>query len=200
MSDSTLQRANDLLASHLHGTVLTANMVVPNRTQEYWGQDLPLPFPDDGYDWAVCNPTTSQASTWLREMARVAQHVALWDVVASGHAKAEPYISAFERLRHPTRARVRSLRTWLGLFEKTGLVVEHHYLVDEVVNLNQWALQTLPIFWKDGTPQVLQRLQAMVMQAPAPVRDWLAPQLPVAGSGEAIQFTRHYALIIGRRA
>ncbi|MCB9436700.1 MAG: hypothetical protein H6673_06860 [Anaerolineales bacterium] len=200
MSDSTLQRANDRLASHLHGTVLTANIVVPNRTQEYWGQDLPLPFLNDCYDWVVCNPTTSQASTWLREMARVAQHVAFWDIVASGHAKAEPYISAFERLRHPTRARVRSLRTWLALFEKTGLVVEHHYLIDEVVNLNQWALKTVPIFWKDETSLVLQRLQAMVVQAPAPVQDWLAPQLPLEGSGEAIQFTRHFALIIGRRA
>lgn len=199
MMSEIIKQANDLLAPYLNGCVLTANMFVPNCTNEYWGQGLPVLFADNSFDWAVGCPTTSEAVYWLSEMARVAPHVAIWDVVAAGHAKAEPYISAFERLVQPTRAPIRSLKTWFSLCQKAGLVIEQHYLLKDVVNLNQWALKSAPVFWKDQTPRVIQRLQAMVIQAPQPVRDWLAPQLPAEGSGEAIHITRHFALLVGRR-
>lgn len=101
------------------------------------------------------------------------------------------YIDAFETLRDPSHNRAFAEYEWRGMFLDSGLSVEQVALVVKDSG------QLLPWAERQGcSPEVIERLQVMLAQAPQAVAEWLRPRY--VGTPDAL-FDHRYILIAGRK-
>lgn len=105
--------------------------------------------------------------------------------------RAARYVDAFERLRDPSHHRMYAGYEWQGMFLDAGLTVEGVELAHKPgASLLEWAAT------QGQGADVIERLQVMLVQAPAAARDWLNPF--AAGTPDAT-FDHHYAITVGRK-
>lgn len=100
------------------------------------------------------------------------------------------YLDSFERLRDPSHNRMYSEIEWRGMYLDAGLVVDHAEYASQPANLVQWAKI------QDRPPDVIERLQILLAQAPDEVAAWLEPT--AAGTPDA-GFLHRYLIIKGHK-
>lgn len=156
-----------------------------------------LPFADNSFDAVTCRIAPHHfpdCFRFVQECARVIRPggvFVLQDHVHPESDAAARYIDAFEKLRDPSHNRAFAEYEWRGMFLDSGLSVEHSEIfIRESGKLLPWAER------QSCTPEVIERLQVMLVQAPAEVAAWLRPRY--AGTPDA-QFDHNYILIMGRK-
>lgn len=100
------------------------------------------------------------------------------------------YVEAFERLRDPSHGEALAPYRWEGTLLDAGLGVDLVTTTRRESPMLAWAER------QGCTPDVIERLHIMMIQAPPSVRDWM--HIRAAGSNEAV-FDHTYALVRGRK-
>jgi ubiquinone/menaquinone biosynthesis C-methylase UbiE len=155
-----------------------------------------MPFADNTFDLITCRVAIHHfpdAYQFFRESARVIKpggRLVVHDHVQPEDKQALKYLEAFERLRDPSHGRAFSELEWKGLMLDTDFEVEHAEILTREADLIPWAER------QGRPPEVIERLQVMLAQAPQAVADWISPRnvlSPDAG------FNHVYLLISGIR-
>lgn len=157
-----------------------------------------LPFVDNCFDAVTCRIAPHHfpdCFRFVQECARVIRPGGIFLVEDHAHPEfdaAARYIDSFEKLRDPSHNRAYAEYEWRGMFLDAGLSVEQaEIFTKEGGKLLPWAER------QSCTPEVIERLQVMLVQVPAEVAAWLRPRY--AGTPDA-QFDHNYILIMGRKA
>jgi hypothetical protein len=111
------------------------------------------------------------------------------DHVSPDDEQAARYIDSFERLRDPSHFKAFAEYEWRGMLLDAGLHVQDVEIINKGhSNLRDWALR------QNCTEKQIERLQVMLHQAPAPVREFLQPRYTTT---EDAEFLHHFILISG---
>jgi ubiquinone/menaquinone biosynthesis C-methylase UbiE len=156
-----------------------------------------LPFAGNSFELVTCRIAPHHfpdCYRFVRECARVLKSGGLLlveDHLAPDDERAARYLDSFERLRDPSHVRAFAGYEWKGMFLDAGLTVEHaEPIVKSGSKLVPWAER------QGCTPEVIERLQVMMAQAPAVVAAWVRPQC--VGTPDA-SLDHHYLIIAGRK-
>lgn len=155
-----------------------------------------LPFDNANFDLVTCRIAPHHfpdPARFVLESARVLKKqgvLLVQDHALPEDAEAARYINDFERLRDPSHHRACSESEWWSMFEAAGLTVEDTEQVVKVHRLYSWAER------QGCTPEVIERLVAMVEEAPKQVTDWMQPSS--WGTPEA-SFANQHLIIAGRK-
>lgn len=156
-----------------------------------------LAFSDNTFDLVTCRIAPHHfpdVFRFVQECARVLKpggKFTLEDHVTPEDDRAARYIDAFERLRDPSHHRAYAEYEWRGMFLDAGLKVEEVEIMSRPSgDLVTWAQR------QGCTPEIIEKLQVMLAQAPEPVVDFLRPRC--VGTPEA-EFDHNYILISGRK-
>ncbi|MBI5930319.1 MAG: methyltransferase domain-containing protein [Chloroflexi bacterium] len=158
-----------------------------------------LPFLNDTFDLVTCRLAAHHfpnVAGFMAECARVVRPgglVAIVDMLSPSDEKVAKYINALDVLRDPSHVWAYSLNEWKRFFQGAGLKLEHAEVGDNPQNLADWARR----MGCDGPTTM--RLRVMLTQAPDAVQTWWKIRLPVAGSGEEIQFFIQQAVMVARK-
>lgn len=158
-----------------------------------------LPFPNDSFDLVTCRLAAHHFPNvpgFMAECARVVRPggmVAIVDMLSPSDEKVAKYINAIDVLRDPSHVWAYSLAEWKRFFAGAGLKMEHSEVGDNPQNLADWARRM------DCDGPTTMRLRVMLTQAPDSVQAWWKIRLPIAGSGEEIQFFIQQAVMVGRK-
>lgn len=112
------------------------------------------------------------------------------DQVLPDHKQAAQYVDSFEKLRDPSHNRAFDEYEWRGMLLDADFVVAHTEVIIKRHELLPWAQRL------GCTPETIERLQVLLLQAPAPVKDWMLPEY--AGTDYATFCNRHL-IIVGRK-
>jgi ubiquinone/menaquinone biosynthesis C-methylase UbiE len=155
-----------------------------------------LPFEDETFDLVTCRIAPHHfvdCARFVHEGARVLKPGGLLlvqDHVLPRDDLAARAVDAFERLRDPSHNRAFNDLEWRGMFEETGLMVEHTEQIVKRHEFTPWAER------QGCTPEAVAQLTEMMQQAPAAARDWMQPQ---DWSTPAATFANHHIIIAGRK-
>lgn len=180
-----LRAAQGHFADHALGNVISVQLDAER-----------LPFPTDTFDLITCRIAPHHFPSvqgFVNEAARITRPgglVAVIDQIMPKNRKASRYVNAFERLRDPSHAWAFSRPRWEGIFKSAGLEVLHSEEFTRRHRLAEWAARM------KCAPDVVTRLQAMLIQAPEKAAEWLLPEI-LPGGGES--FAIHHGLLIGRK-
>jgi ubiquinone/menaquinone biosynthesis C-methylase UbiE len=153
-----------------------------------------LPFRRDTFDLITCRIAPHHfpdCDRFVEECARALKpggRLIVQDQSLPYDRRAARYIEAFERLRDPSHHRAYAPYEWEGMFLNAGLRVTAVEAARKRASLVAWAQV------QECTPQVIEHLQIMLVQAPAAVTDQLQPRC--AGSADA-SFDHVYVIIAG---
>ncbi|MFN8529023.1 MAG: hypothetical protein U0670_10455, partial [Anaerolineae bacterium] len=112
------------------------------------------------------------------------------DHVLPDDKPAAEYIEAFERLRDPSHHQAFTEYEWRGMYLDAGLTVDFSELMAREAKMIPWAER------QGCTPEVIERLQVMMVQAPAAVAEFY--EMKCAGTADA-GFSHRYVLIAGTK-
>lgn len=155
-----------------------------------------LPFADNTFDLITCRIAAHHFPDIYRfvmESARILKpggRLVIQDHVIPDDPKDMAYIEAFERLRDPSHVRALNEYEWRGVYLDAGLTVEHVEPLRRPAKLIPWAQR------QDNPPEVIERLQVLLAQAPASVAAFMGAHdagTPAAG------FDHTYILISGKK-
>ncbi len=130
---------------------------------------------------------------FVQECARVLKpggRLLIQDHVLPDDAQAARYIDSFQRLRDPSHHRAFARYEWQGMFLDAGLTVEYSDTFFKTMKLLPWSER------QGCTPEVIERLQILLAQAPQAAAEWLNPQC--VGTADTT-FEQDYILIMGRK-
>lgn len=154
----------------------------------------PMPFPASTFDLITCRVAVHHfpdAYRFFIECARVIRpggRLVIHDHMQPEDQRALEYLEAFERLRDPSHGRAFSHAEWVGLMLDADFEVEHTEKLARHDKLIPWAER------QGNPPDVIEKLQVMLAQAPPAVAEWISPvnvNSPDAG------FDHVYMLIAG---
>lgn len=155
-----------------------------------------LPFSADSFDLVTCRIAPHHFPDVYRfvcEAARVLQPgglLVLQDHLLPDDARAANYITAIERLRDPSHVCGFDDAEWRGLLLDAGLTIAFAHKLTRPGKLVEWATR------QGCSPDVIERLQILLVQAPSAVRAWM--NIRCAGTADA-GFDHTYMLIGGRK-
>ncbi len=156
-----------------------------------------LPFDAETFELVTCRLAPHHfpdAARFVRECARVLKPggtLLVQDQVLPEDVDTARYVNGFEKLRDPSHNRAFPASEWRCMFEEAGLTVEH---TEQIVKRHQfiaWAEQ------QDCTPEVIQRLTALLADAPPAAAQWMQPRN--VGTLDAT-FVIHHFIIAGRKS
>ena len=156
-----------------------------------------LPFADESFDLITCRVAAHHFPNvfrFVQEAARALKpggRFVVQDHVLPEDKKAAAYLEAFERLRDPSHNRALSESEWRSDFLAVGLEVESTERLDRSDKLVTWAER------QGCSPEVIEHLQILLVQAPQAVADFIQPRC--AGTPDA-EFNHVYILISGKKA
>ncbi len=166
-----------------------------------------LPFEDESFHLVTCRIAShhfNDIDQFLREAARVLRPdgmLAIVDNVVPGsyrrgkkarlQQQAGEYVNAFEKLRDPSHNRCLAEHEWKAALtiKQANFEVVTIETAPKIMNFHRWAAR-MNVSTADTT-----RLQAMLLQAPAPVATFLTPKI----SSDKIEFRLTEAIIIGKK-
>lgn len=194
-------------SQHIIATDLTPKMLVAARDHSqqqgqthivYSAADAErLPFADAAFHLVTCRIAPHHFPNifdFIRESARVLKAdgvLLIQDHVLPDDESAAQYVDAFEKLRDPSHVRAYAEYEWRGLFADAGLTVEHAEWITKRHDLISWAER------QGCPPDVITRLQVMLVQAPSAVATHMLPEYP--GTQYATFCNRHL-IILGRKS
>lgn len=155
-----------------------------------------LPFASNSFDLVTCRIAPHHfpdCFQFVRECARVLRPggtLLVQDHVLPEDQRAARYIDSFERLRDPSHFRAFADYEWRGMFLDAGLTVDHSERQQKPAKMIPWAERT------GCTPDVIERLQIMLAQAPDAVVKWIQPKC--AGTPD-VTFNHNYIIIMGKK-
>lgn len=155
-----------------------------------------LPYPTAAFDAVTCRIAPHHfpdVARFVRECARVCQPggtVAVIDQLSPPDPKAAIYVNNYERLRDPSHGWAYNAADWQGFFRSAGLTVTHFEDFDTTHDFRGWAARM------SVDVRTLDRLQAMLVQAPTPVAEWMQPQIDTSGNGT---FVIRQFLLLGQK-
>jgi SAM-dependent methyltransferase len=155
-----------------------------------------LPFPSESFDLVTCRIAPHHFPDPFRfvmEAARVLRaggRLVVQDQLSPEDEHAARYLDSFERLRDPSHVRVYSTSEWRGMFLDAGLTVNHDEEARHRTTLRVWAER------QDCPPDVIERLNILMAQAPDAVREWVRP---ADADTPAATFDHVYLLISGTK-
>jgi ubiquinone/menaquinone biosynthesis C-methylase UbiE len=156
-----------------------------------------LPFEDETFDIVTCRIAAhhfTEVFKFVLEAARVLKpggRLVVMDHDAPADERAARYMDAFERLRDPSHVRVYSEVEWRGTFLDAQLeITQVDTAFTHDANFLAWAERM------GNPPEVIERLEIMMKQAPEAVRAWLDAR--AVGTPDAA-FTHRYVIIAGRK-
>lgn len=198
-----------LLAPHMRGVVagdLTPRMLGAARSfiapkaanVVYAATDAEnMAFASASFDLVTCRIAPHHfpdCFRFVQECARLLKpggRLVVMDHVHPKDDQAARYIDAFEKLRDPSHHRAFAEYEWRGMFLDAGLSVARVEIVlKDSGKLLPWAER------QGCTPEVIERLQVMLAQAPEAVAAWIRPRH--VGTPEAM-FDHQYILIAGHK-
>ncbi|MBK8026767.1 MAG: class I SAM-dependent methyltransferase [Chloroflexi bacterium] len=100
------------------------------------------------------------------------------------------YVEAFEKLRDPSHVRALPVYEWQGAFLDAGLTVDDTLLVTRDAPMVEWAER------QGCTPEVIEHLHILMIQAPEPVAKWM--NIRCAGTADAI-FDHTHVIVKGTK-
>lgn len=164
-----------------------------------------LPYPNNHFDLVTCRIAPhhfSDITGFVRESARVLRHNGLLavvdNIVPGSHLQgkkgqrlrdAGSYVNAIEKLRDPSHARCLSITEWITLFQQQGLQNIQHETTSKTIQFYDWANRM------NVQEPYLTRLQALFVQAPQAVQEFLQPQF----TNNQIRFQLYEILIVGTK-
>ena len=155
-----------------------------------------LPFANATYNLVTCRIAPHHFPNcfkFVQECARVLRPGGLLlvqDHVLPDDQRAARYIDSFERLRDPSHHRAYADYEWRGMFLDAGLSVEHSERMQKTGKMLPWAERT------GCTPEIIERLQILLAQAPDAVAEWISPKC--VGTAD-VTFEHNYIIIAGRK-
>lgn len=155
-----------------------------------------LPFVANSFDLVTCRIAPHHfpdCFKFVQECARVLRPggaLLVQDHVLPEDDRAARYIDSFERLRDPSHHRAYADYEWRGMFIDAGLTVEHSERMTKIGKMIPWAERT------GCTPDVIERLQILLAQAPPAVAEWISPKC--VGTSD-VTFEHNYIIILGRK-
>lgn len=156
-----------------------------------------LAFADASFDLITCRIAPHHFPNCFRfvqECARVLKpngKLIVQDHCAPENDHAARYIDAFEQLRDPSHHRIYAEYEWRGMFLDAELVVDETYLMHKSTGgFMDWANR------QRCTPETIEKLELMLIQAPQDVKDYLKPR--AIGTPEA-DFDHTYIIIAGHK-
>jgi ubiquinone/menaquinone biosynthesis C-methylase UbiE len=156
---------------------------------------LALPFDSAGFDLVVSRIALHHypdAGRAVAEMARVCKpggRIALVDNVVPVDAATTEYINRFEKLRDPSHRWAYPQVELEQFFLAAGLVLEQRDNTTKTMDFEAWATRM------GASEETIATLRRMLLEAPQPVRAFLAPQM----GHSHIRFTLTEAILIGRK-
>jgi len=164
-----------------------------------------LPFEDESFHLVTCRIAPhhfGDIDQFLREAARVLRPdgmLAIVDNIVPGswlrgkkarlQRQAGDYVNAFEKLRDPSHNRCLAEHEWKTAVKQANFEVITVETAPKTMNFHRWAAR-MNVSAADTI-----RLQAMLLQAPAPVAAFLTPQV----RSDRIEFRLTEAIIIGKK-
>jgi ubiquinone/menaquinone biosynthesis C-methylase UbiE len=155
-----------------------------------------LPFTDHTFDLVTCRVAAHHfpdAFAFVRESARVLKPggvLAIQDHLIPDDKADADYIEAFETLRDPSHHRAFNEYEWRGMLLDAELEVEHVERLARNAKMLPWAQR------QGCTPEVIERLHVMMVQASDAVKAW--HNMACVGTDDAT-FDHVYVLITGRK-
>ncbi len=134
-----------------------------------------LPFAANSFDLITCRIAPHHfpdVYAFVRESARALKpggRLVVQDHLLPEDKPAAAYVEAFERLRDPSHNRALSEYEWRGDFLDSGLTVDHVEVLRRRADLVTWAER------QGCTPDVIEHLQVLLVQAPDAVAQWINP-------------------------
>jgi len=156
---------------------------------------MALPFAEDEFDLVTCRIAPHHfpdCAQFVREMARVLRPggvAALIDNVVPDNLLAARHINALEKLRDPSHNWAYTVADWLSFFAVAELTVTQYETFQKTRDFD---------YWNDmmGVDErVRAQLRVLLLQAPAPARAALQPQVV----GGALKFNLTEVLVIARK-
>ncbi len=164
-----------------------------------------LPFSDKCFDLITCRVAAHhfpELSHFISESARLLGDgglLAVVDNVVPGSRQrgrkgrianeAGRYINAFESLRDPSHVRCLSIDDWQREFYEAGYRLLHQEVTDKMLDFHEWCVRM------HVQPVDVLRLEAMLLQAPDKVAEFLRPRFD---SGR-IWFRLEVLLLVGTK-
>lgn len=155
-----------------------------------------IPFADAAFDLVICRIAPHHfpnIEAFMRESARVLKAgglLVIQDHLLPDSKKAGRYVDAFEKLRDPSHVRGYASYEWRTLYGNAGFTIEETDTYVKAHQLLDWAERM------GCDALTIERLQVMLLRAPAKAAAWLNPQH--AGTPVAT-FDNHHILIRGRK-
>jgi len=155
-----------------------------------------LPYPDNTFDLVTCRVAAHHfpdAYKFVTESARVLKPggiLLVQDHLNPDDDKTAAYIESFERLRDPSHNRVFNSYEWQGLYLDADLTVEHWEKINRTAKFTPWVER------QGCTPEVVEHLQILMIQAPDAVKSWMNFQC--AGTPDAT-LDHVYIDILGKK-
>jgi SAM-dependent methyltransferase len=155
-----------------------------------------LPFAANAFDLITCRIAPHHFPDifrFIQEAARALKpggRLVVQDHVVPDDKRAAAYVEAFERLRDPSHNRAYDDYEWRGAFLDAGLEVEHSEWLRKAAKLVPWSER------QGNSPEILERLQILLTQAPDAVAEFLKPTC--VGTADA-SFDHVHILISGKK-
>jgi ubiquinone/menaquinone biosynthesis C-methylase UbiE len=155
-----------------------------------------IPYDDATFDVVTCRVAAHHFPdifAFMQGAARVLKPggiLIVQDHYAPEDERDAKYIDAFERLRDPSHVFVPSLAQWRGNFLDVGLEIVAEELTYTEASFVGWVERM------SCTPDVVERLEIMLIQAPDVVKDYYQPK--AVGTPDATLYHR-YMIMAGRK-
>lgn len=155
-----------------------------------------LPFAGNTFDLITCRIAPHHFPDifrFVQECARALKPggtLIVQDQALPDDPKDAAYIEAFETLRDPSHVRALSALQWQGDYLDAGLTVEQSIIVKRESPMVDWAQR------QGCTPETIEKLQIMLIQAPEPVAEWM--NIRCAGTPDAI-FDHTHVILKGKK-
>lgn len=164
-----------------------------------------LPFRENRFELVTCRiaphhfPDINQ---FVSEASRVLRHDGVLAIVDNivpykrarkkkaqrAYANAADYINAFEKLRDPSHHKCLSDHQWETFYRNNGFKIVGREYLRKKMTFSSWAARM------NVSPEDTIRLKAMLMQAPAIVKEFLTPEI----QGDTIEFYLTELILIGK--